>query len=342
MAYVKKNEMTAEEWLTQRKSYLGASETPAILGFDKYRTPLDVYLEKRGESDPSPAGVRAEAGLRAEEMIASWISDLYSLKIQRDNKIRCHPTLPFWRCNLDRLIVGQPNGTAVLELKTTSMETLKRWDPKAEELNPVFVHHWIQGQAQLAITGYKWAAIGVMPADSYQGFGQPELIPIQPDREFIAMMAGRVQEFWEAHVLTGVPPAPMTEGDLKLLYPRSMPKTLEIDESTLEKVRQVVEMRKRIKGFNEELDQLELALKRLLSDYEAASYQGEVVCTFKSAKDRESFNETTFATLYPQEAREWVKTVIDAEYIKSTHPDIYNQCLDRKPGARSLIPKIKL
>lgn len=342
MAYVRKNEMTAEEWLAQRKSYLGASETPAILGFDKYMTPLDVYLDKRGETEPSPAGVRAEAGLRAEEMIASWISDLYSLKIQRDNKIRCHPKLPFWRCNLDRLIVGQPNGTAALELKTTSMETLKRWDPKAEELNPVFVHHWIQVQAQLAITGYKWAAIGVMPADSYQGFGQPELIPIQPDQEFITMMAGRVEEFWEGHVLSGVPPAPMTEGDLKALYPRSLPKTLEIDEGTLEKVRQIAEMRKRIKGLGDELDEMELALKLLLTDYEAASYQGEVVCTYKSAKERESFNETTFTTLYPKEALVWVKVVTDVDFIKSTHPEIYQKCLDRKPGARSLIPKIKL
>ena len=342
MTYVKKTEMTAEQWLEGRKSYLGASETAAILGFDKYRTPLDVYREKRGESDHQPAGVRAEAGQRAEEMIASWISDLYNLKIQRDNKIRSHSRLPFWRCNLDRVIVGQPNGTAVLELKTTSMETLKRWDPKAEELNPIFVHHWIQVQAQLAITGYKWAAIGVMPADSYQGFGQPELIPIQPDREFIAMMAGKVKEFWEGHVLTGIPPAPMTEGDLKVLYPRSQPRTLEIDSGTLEKVRQVAEIRKRIKGLGEELDQMELALKLLLTDYEAASFEGEVVCTYKSAKDKESFNEETFAGLYPKEALEWVRTVVDVEYIKSTHPDMYSKCLDRKPGSRSLVPKMKL
>jgi len=160
MAYVKTNEMSREEWLAQRRSYLGASETAAILGFDKYRTPLDVYLEKRGEVTPEPAGQRAEAGLRAEQMIADWLAELYSLKIQRDNKIRIHPALNYWRCNLDRIIVSQPNGTAVLELKTTSMENLKNWNPTAEDLNPTFVHHWVQVQSQLAVTGYKWAAAG--------------------------------------------------------------------------------------------------------------------------------------------------------------------------------------
>ncbi|HOT98958.1 MAG TPA: YqaJ viral recombinase family protein, partial [bacterium] len=97
--------MTREEWLAQRRSYLGASETSAILGFDRYRTPLDVYREKRGEFEPEPAGERAEAGLRAEQMIADWLAELYSLKIQRDNKIRIHPALNYWRCNLDRVIV---------------------------------------------------------------------------------------------------------------------------------------------------------------------------------------------------------------------------------------------
>jgi len=342
MAYVKTNEMTREEWIAGRRSYLGASETAAILGFDKYRTPLDVYLEKRGEVEPEPAGQRAEAGLRAEQMIAEWLADLYSLKIQRDNKIRIHPTLNYWRCNLDRLIVGQPNGTAVLELKTTSMENLKNWNPTAEELNPTFVHHWVQVQCQLAVTGYKWAAIGVMPADSFRGFGQPELIPIQPDQEFIGMMARRVQEFWEAHVLAGVPPEPVTADDLKILYPRSQPKTLEVDETTRTLVLKIAWMRGAKKKIEERLETIELSLKMLLTDYEAASCSGETICTYKSSRDKETFNEERFRASHPQEAEQWVRPVLDVDYIKSEHPDLYKEYLDVKPGSRSLLPKINL
>ena len=342
MEYVKTTEMTREEWVAQRRSYLGASETAAILGFDKYRTPLDVYLEKRGESEPEPAGQRAEAGLRAEQMIADWLAELYSLKIQRDNKIRIHPALNYWRCNLDRIIVGQPNGTAVLELKTTSLENLKNWNPTAEDLNPTFVHHWVQVQSQLAVTGYKWAAIGVMPADSFRGFGQPELIPIQPDQEFIAMMARRVKAFWEEHVLAGIPPDPVTADDLKILYPRSQPKILEVDETTRNLVLKIARMRAAKKNIEQRLETIELSLKMILMDYEAASCNGETICTYKSSKDKETFDEERFRAIHPQEAREWVKTVIDAEYIKSAHPDLYKECLDVKPGSRSLLLKIKL
>ncbi len=342
MEYVKTTEMTREEWVAQRRSYLGASETAAILGFDKYRTPLDVYLEKRGESESEPAGQRAEAGLRAEQMIADWIGDLYNLKIQRDNKIRIHSTLNFWRCNLDRVIVGQPNGTAVLELKTTSMENLKSWNPMAQELNPTFVHHWVQVQSQLAVTGYKWAAIGVMPADSFRGFGQPELIPIQPDLEFIAMMTEKVRVFWEEHVLKGIPPEPVTEDDLKILYPRSQPKTLDVDETTRKLVLKVARMRAAKKKIDERLEPIEFSLKMLLTDYEAASCNGEIVCTYKSAKDKEIFNEERFRANHPQEAGQCVRSVLDVDLIKSQHPDLYNKCLDVKPGSRSLLLKIKL
>ncbi len=342
MEYVKTTEMTREEWVAQRRTYLGASETAAILGFDKYRTPLDVYREKRGESEPQDAGARAEAGLRAEQMIADWLADLYNLKIQRDNKIRIHPTLNYWRCNLDRVIVGQPNGTAVLELKTTSLENLKNWNPMADELNPTFVHHWVQVQSQLAVTGYKWAAIGVMPADSFRGFGQPELIIIQPDQEFIAMASGKVKAFWEDHVLKGVPPDPVTEDDLKILYPRSQSKELIVDDTTRKLIVKIVRMRAAKKKINDRLEEFELAAKMLLTNYEAASFEGEVICTYKSAKDKETFNGETFQAKFPDEAQKCLKSVLDEELVKSRYPDLYKKALDTKPGSRSLLTKIKL
>lgn len=342
MAYVKKNEMSTEEWLAQRQSYLGASETAAVLGLDHYRTPLDVYREKKGLKEPEPAGARAEAGLRAEQMIADWIGDMFNLKIQRDNKIRIHPTLPFWRCNLDRVIVGQPNGTAVLEIKTTSLENLRRWNIQSEELNPTFVHHWIQVQCQLAITGYKWAAIGVMPADTYQGFGQPELIPIQPDREFIHMMTAKVRAFWQDHIEKDIPPEPATEEDLKILYPRSESKTLAVDETTLQLIMRVARLRAAKKKISDNLDAKELSLKMLLQDYEAAAYSDEVVCTYKSAKEKEVFLEDKFKEEYPEEAAHCVKNVLDEELAKANYPDLYRACLDKKPGARSLLLKFKL
>ena len=35
-----------EEWLRERKTYLGGSDLGSIIGANKYKTALDVYLEK--------------------------------------------------------------------------------------------------------------------------------------------------------------------------------------------------------------------------------------------------------------------------------------------------------
>ena len=41
-----------QEWLLLRKTYLGGSDLGAVIGVNKYRTALDVYLEKTSEHSP--------------------------------------------------------------------------------------------------------------------------------------------------------------------------------------------------------------------------------------------------------------------------------------------------
>jgi len=155
-------------------------------------------------------------------------------------------------------------------------------------------------------------------------------------------MARRVKAFWEEHVLAGIPPDPVTADDLKILYPRSQSKILEVDETTRNLVLKIARMRAAKKNIEQRLETIELSLKMLLLDYEAASCNGETICTYKSSKDKETFDEQRFRANHPREAEQWVRPVLDVDFIKSQHPDLYKECLDVKPGSRSLLPKIKL
>ena len=38
-----------QEWLRERKNYLGGSDLGAIAGLNPYRTALDVYLDKTSD-----------------------------------------------------------------------------------------------------------------------------------------------------------------------------------------------------------------------------------------------------------------------------------------------------
>lgn len=50
--------MTAEQmkdeqaWLTLRNKYIGGSDAGCVLGFNKWKSPYELFLEKTGKKEP--------------------------------------------------------------------------------------------------------------------------------------------------------------------------------------------------------------------------------------------------------------------------------------------------
>lgn len=340
--YILKTDMTHQDWLEGRKRYIGASETAAVLGLDRYKTPYDLWKWKTApgveEIGDSIGMQRASAGLRAEEMIATWLSEKYGLKIQRDNKIRIHTRLPYWSANLDRVIVSHPSGPGALELKTTSRESLKTWSIRADEPNPIFMHHWCQVQAQMAISGFQWGAIGVMPADSFHGFGEPDLIEIERDEDFIRMAEEEVERFWIEHVLTGTPPPPQNMADFNELYYKAGPPPLEIDSDFLAQVERLAELKARKKAIENEHNELDIQVKLALGQHDSATFNGQVILTYKNNNET-VFDADGFAKDFATEADKC--RVVDKNLVKQDYPELFEKYATKTPGARVLRLKLK-
>lgn len=339
--YISKVGMTAEDWLKDRQNYVGASETAAVLGLDRYKSPYMLWVQKTSGQKPEVDELlsqRAQAGLRAEDMIAGWLADKYGLRIQKDNKIRLHQRLPFWSCNVDRLIMGMPSGPGVLELKTTSRESLRTWNINSDEPSPIFMHHWVQVQSQMAISGYKWGAIGVMPADSFLGFGEPELIEIERDDEFIARAEEEVERFWNEHVLAMVPPKPQTEQDFNLQHGVARPPAIVITKEVYDQVVKLKELKGQKSAIEEEIKAVAFQIKMVMGDHDSAEFDGQIVVTFKN--DQETvFNDVAMGSDFPHEAEQC--KVISPKLVKELFPEIYSKYVSKVPGARKLLPKIK-
>ena len=47
-------DMTREAWLDRRRAGIGGSDVAALLGLSRWKTPLDVFLDKTGRSEPIP------------------------------------------------------------------------------------------------------------------------------------------------------------------------------------------------------------------------------------------------------------------------------------------------
>jgi len=334
--------MSQEDWLAGRKHYIGASETAAVLGLDSYRSPYELWKYKTSEEKQEMTDIgaqRASAGLRAEEMIAGWLAEKFNITIRRDNKIRIHPRLPFWSANLDRLIVNNPSGPGTLELKTTSRESLKSWNINADEPNAIFMHHWVQVQAQMAISGFQWGAIGVMPADSFLGFGEPDLIEIERDNDFIKMAEREVAHFWNDFVLTGTPPPAKTLHDFAEIYKVAGPPPIEVTEDVYLQVRTLKELKEKIKCLEAEAKEIDFQVRVMMGNSDSATYQGQEILTFKNNMET-LFDSDQFRHDNPDESANCL--VVDKKLAESTYPDLFKKYVTKQPGARVLRLKLKL
>ncbi|MCL6563291.1 MAG: YqaJ viral recombinase family protein [Firmicutes bacterium] len=184
-------------WLQARRHGLGGSDIAAILGLNPWRSPLDVWAEKVSE-EPSATEPPSEAaywGQLLEDVVAKEFARRTGLKVQRRQAILQHPTIPYLLANVDRIVRGDPDGPALLEVKTTGARHAGDW---ANDQVPAY--YFPQVQHYLLVTGYRKAYVACLIG------GQELVIRTVP---FLADWAKQIEEaaaaFWLC-VETRTPP----------------------------------------------------------------------------------------------------------------------------------------
>ena len=81
-----------EQWLADRRKGIGGSDIGAILGLSPYRTLMDVFLDKRGETQPKGNEQAMYWGTVLEDVVAHEYQKRTDRKIQRVNQMLAHPS----------------------------------------------------------------------------------------------------------------------------------------------------------------------------------------------------------------------------------------------------------
>ena len=143
-------EQARAEWLAQRRTGIGGSDVAAILGLSKYRSPLDVYKDKIGETPDGEQSQAAYWGTKLEDVVAREFQERTGLKVQRVNRQLSREG--WMHANIDRAVVNHAiSGTvriqgeakqaetgrllttdAILECKTASSFIADQWGPSQE------------------------------------------------------------------------------------------------------------------------------------------------------------------------------------------------------------------
>lgn len=197
------------EWLSARKHGVGASETPAILGLSPYKTKRDLWFEKSGFDDEDITESKKFLFSKGHD-IEEKIRQMYFEKIGIEFTPAFYKKDEIFLASLD----GENKNEGVLEAKYTTKDVVKN-ALKGE----VPVHHRIQVQQQLLVTGYDKAHyICTNDGKDYVS------VIVRPDKKIQSQITDEVKAFWEL-VLTGKCPELtdkdtmyITDADQRLLF----------------------------------------------------------------------------------------------------------------------------
>ena len=270
-----------QDFTQDRTKYIGGSDIGAILGLSKFRTPLEVWMEKTGKEVRKLDSLPLRFGSFAEEFVASEYARATGYELLHDESIYIHPTHPMMSAHVDRFILGDglnKPATRLLECKTANPFARGEWGEPGTDQVPM--SYLCQCIWYMAITGIEQCDLAVL-------FGNSDfrIYEIARDLELEALVIEKALHFWNEQVIKDTPPPAQTEGDYQALFKKSDPsKTIEANPKTVELIRQLQSLSKQSSDVDEQITQIKQHIMNEMKEAEVLSYQGNVIATWKAPK----------------------------------------------------------
>ena len=215
--------LTAEQ-KEARKVGVGGSDVAAILGLSKWKTPLEVYLEKVGElesrNDEEYGQIEDKVdsihfGNVLEEVVADEFSRRNDMKVVRKNAMIHHKQHDFMLANIDRNILKVDAG---LECKTSGAFMVSDWGPSGTDEFPDY--YLTQCVHYMNCTGFSgWYLAVLIGGNQYRQYY------VEQDDELAEMVLQGVKDFWKRVTDRDRPDYDFTHRSTKDLINRLYPGT---------------------------------------------------------------------------------------------------------------------
>lgn len=277
-----------------RTRYLGGSDVGALLGVSKWKTPLQLYLEKTGQSveeiDPAKAKI-FRRGKRMEPVVFEMMAEESGILAVARNQRYVDSEHEFLSCEIDGEAIIDA-ARINLEVKTSHPFAAGQWGEEGtDEMDVAYV---AQAQHGLMVTGRNLCIFGVLVgADDLRTYR------VERDDETIAAMRGREVAFWREHVLARVPPEPQTHDDLLRLFAKDTGRSVEADNEIAEAVNKLRAAKAAIKSLEFEAAEHELAVQSFMQDATTVTYGGKPLATWKAQQARR-FSQREFSDAHPE------------------------------------------
>lgn len=198
-------------WHALRASTVGGSEVASLFHCSPYMTEYELWHQKKGNM-PSPdfKNERIKWGNRLEHAIATGIAEDKDWLVRKVHRYMRHREIYGMGASLDYEILNHPSGMGALEIKNVDrLIWYSDWEQGEQKEAPLHIE--LQLQHQLAVSGYKWGAIGCLV-----GGNESYVIIRERQEKVIAAIENRVKTFWDS-LNKNTPPKPNFTKDLQTI-----------------------------------------------------------------------------------------------------------------------------
>lgn len=186
-----------EEWRAERKNGVGASDVSSIMGLNKWKSPLEVWLEKTGRVEPEDIGDKpvVRFGNDFESVAGERFKEANpEATVRRVNAICQSIERPYMRASLDYEVRMPGRGWGVLEIKTSAYKDYFE--------DSMLTGYKAQVTQQLIVTGREYGIIWAFFRDTCE-YAAYE---VERDEGDVRAVEEAVDGFWKGFVETDAMP----------------------------------------------------------------------------------------------------------------------------------------
>lgn len=301
--------MPYADWLEYRKRGIGGSDASVVCGISRYKSPVELWMEKTDQIPCQEAGEAAYWGTQLEAMVRTEFSKRTGVEVRRVLQLLQSAEYPFMLANLDGVCEHPDLGTCVFEAKTASAYKAGEWDDAIPD------EYMLQIQHYMAVTGYQGAYIAVLIGGNTFRWRF-----VARDESLIASLIELEADFWN-HVKDGTPP-PLDGSNaavrfLSEQFPNSTPQSqIILPDTAAELLRQYEDACEQLEDIAQQKQQAENLLKQMMGENEIGKLENHIVTWKSIAQER-----------------------LDSKTLKAEHPALYRKYINRTSYRRFSVRK---
>lgn len=296
--------LSREEWLRYRKLGIGGSDVAAILGISKWKSAIDLWLDKTNQTnDITEENEAMQWGNIMEPVIRNHFAEVTGKKVVEVHAMLQHPKYPFMLADVDGVTTDDKGNPAILEIKTASEYKRGDWEDGVPAYYEVQVQHYI------FVTGVRKAYVAVLI-----GGNSFKVFEVDADTKVRKMLVAVEKDFWnkvQNMIRPEIDGSDAAKNLLDKIYKGGIAERIVLPEQAIEYVDRYIEASAEEDNAKARKQDAANHIKEIMGDYNAAKCLGHTISWKPVTSER-----------------------LDSKALKEAEPEVYQKYVKSSTSRR--------